>query len=68
MFNDLTSSISEQEVRKKTQKVVQLVEISAVLNSTLKPDILLRILLIQLLIFWNAEECPSCCMMNGKRS
>ncbi|MCJ7718096.1 MAG: ATP-binding protein [Anaerolineales bacterium] len=42
MFNDLTSSISEQEVRKKTQKVVQLVEISAVLNSTLKPDILLK--------------------------
>ncbi len=42
MFNDLTSSISEQEVRKKTQKVVQLVEISAVLNSTLKPETLLK--------------------------
>ena len=42
MFNDLTSSISEQEVRKKTQKIVQLVEISAILNSTLKPDILLK--------------------------
>ena len=42
MFNDLTSSISEQEVRQKTQKVVQLVEISAILNSTLKPDILLK--------------------------
>ncbi len=42
MFNDLTSSISEPEARKKTQKVAQLVEISAVLNSTLKPDILLK--------------------------
>ncbi len=42
MFTDLTSSISEQEVRNKTQKVVQLVEISAILNSTLKPDILLK--------------------------
>jgi len=42
MFNDLTSSISEPEARKKTQKVAQLVEISAILNSTLKPDILLK--------------------------
>jgi signal transduction histidine kinase len=42
MFNNLTSSISEPEVRKKTQKVAQLVEISAILNSTLKPDILLK--------------------------
>lgn len=42
MFKNLTSSISEPEVRKKTQKIAQLVEISAVLNSTLKPDILLR--------------------------
>jgi len=42
MFNDLTSSISEPEARKKAQKVAQLVEISAVLNSTLKPDILLK--------------------------
>ena len=42
MFTDLTSSISEQEVRNKTQKVVQLVELSAILNSTLKPDILLK--------------------------
>jgi len=42
MFTDLTSSISEQEVQNKAQKVVQLVEISAILNSTLKPDILLK--------------------------
>ena len=42
MFNDLTSSISEPEARKKTQKVAQLVEISAILNSTLKPDTLLK--------------------------
>ena len=42
MFNDLTTSISEPEARKKAQKVAQLVEISAVLNSTLKPDILLK--------------------------
>jgi signal transduction histidine kinase len=42
MFNTLTSSISEQDVRKKIQKVAQLVEISAVLNSTLKPDTLLK--------------------------
>ncbi|MCK4490582.1 MAG: GAF domain-containing sensor histidine kinase [Anaerolineales bacterium] len=42
MFNDLTTSISEPDARKKAQKVAQLVEISAVLNSTLKPDILLK--------------------------
>jgi len=42
MFNDLTISITEPDVRKKTQKVAQLVEISAILNSTLKPDILLQ--------------------------
>ncbi len=42
MFNNLTTSISEPEVRKKTQKVVQLVETSAILNSTLKPDLLLQ--------------------------
>ncbi len=42
MFNDLTSSISEPEARKKAQKVAQLVEISAILNSTLKPDTLLK--------------------------
>jgi signal transduction histidine kinase len=42
MFNDLTSSISEPEARKNAQKVAQLVEISAILNSTLKPDTLLK--------------------------
>ncbi len=42
MFNDLTSSISEPEARKKAQKVAQLVDISAILNSTLKPDTLLK--------------------------
>ena len=42
MFNDLTSSISVPGVRKKAQKVAQLVEISAIMNSTLKPDILLK--------------------------
>ena len=42
MFNDLTSSISVPDVRKKAQKVAQLVEISAILNSTLKPDTLLK--------------------------
>ncbi len=42
MFNDLTSSISEPDARKKAQKVAQLVEISAILNSTLKPDTLLK--------------------------
>ena len=42
MFNNLTSSISEQDIRKKIQKVAQLVEISAVLNSTLRPDTLLK--------------------------
>lgn len=42
MFKNLTSSISEQEVRTKIHKIAQLVEISAVLNSTLKPDTLLK--------------------------
>lgn len=42
MFNNLTSSISEQDIRKKIQKVAQLVEVSAVLNSTLRPDTLLK--------------------------
>jgi signal transduction histidine kinase len=42
MFNDLTSSISEPEARIKAQKVAQLVDISAILNSTLKPDTLLK--------------------------
>jgi K+-sensing histidine kinase KdpD len=41
MFNTLTSSIAEPEIREKTRKIARLVEISAILNSTLKPDVLL---------------------------
>jgi signal transduction histidine kinase len=42
MFNNLTSSITDPENRKKTRKIAQLVEISAILNSTLKPELLLQ--------------------------
>jgi len=42
MFNNLTSSITDAEIRKKTRKIAQLVEISAILNSTLKPELLLQ--------------------------
>lgn len=42
MFNNLTASINEPEIQKKTRKIAQLVEISAILNSTLKPDLLLQ--------------------------
>lgn len=42
MFNNLTSLIEEPEIREKTRKIARLVEISAILNSTLKPDILLQ--------------------------
>jgi len=42
MFNSLTTSIAEPEIRKKIQKIAQLVDISAILNSTLKPDLLLQ--------------------------
>lgn len=42
MFNNLTSLITEPEIREKTRKITRLVEISAILNSTLKPDILLQ--------------------------
>ena len=42
MFNTLTSSIAEPEIREKTRKIARLVEISAILNSTLKPDLLLQ--------------------------
>ena len=42
MFNNLTASITEPEIQKKTRKIAQLVEISAILNSTLKPDLLLQ--------------------------
>jgi signal transduction histidine kinase len=42
MFNALTASITDNETREKTQKIARLVEISAILNSTLKPEILLQ--------------------------
>ncbi len=42
MFNSLTSSIAEPEIRKKIQKIARLVEISAILNSTIKPELLLQ--------------------------
>ncbi|HDD61322.1 MAG TPA: GAF domain-containing sensor histidine kinase [Chloroflexi bacterium] len=42
MFNSLTTSIAKPEIRKKIQKIAQLVDISAILNSTLKPDLLLQ--------------------------
>lgn len=42
MFDELTRSISDPEVREKTRKITRLVEISAILNSTLKPELLLR--------------------------
>lgn len=45
MFNQLTASIAEPDVRRKIEKVSRLVEISGVLNSTLKPDLLLETIL-----------------------
>jgi signal transduction histidine kinase len=42
MFNNLTTSIAEPEIREKTRKIAKLVEISAILNSTLKPELLLQ--------------------------
>jgi signal transduction histidine kinase len=42
MFNSLTESITEPEIQEKTRKIGRLVEISAILNSTLKPAILLQ--------------------------
>ncbi len=42
MFNNLTASITEPDIREKTRKISRLVEISAILNSTLKPEILLQ--------------------------
>jgi signal transduction histidine kinase len=41
MFDNLTSSIAEPEIREKIRKITRLVEISAILNSTLKPELLL---------------------------
>ena len=42
MFNTLTTSIAEPTTPEKTRKIARLVEISAILNSTLKPEILLQ--------------------------
>ncbi len=45
MFNQLTSSISEPDLRRNIEKISRLVEISGILNSTLKPDLLLQTIL-----------------------
>lgn len=58
MFNSLTASISEPEIRKKIQKIAQLVEISAILNSTLKPELLLQNILV------SAADLLDCCVIS----
>ena len=58
MFNNLTASISEPEIQKKTRKIAQLVEISAILNSTLKPDLLLQNILE------SAADLLECCVIS----
>ncbi len=58
MFNSLTASIKEPDVRKKIQKIAQLVEISAILNSTLKPDLLLKNILE------SAADLLDCCVIS----
>jgi len=58
MFNSLTSSITEPDVRKKIQKIAQLVEISAILNSTLKPELLLKNILE------SAADLLDCCIIS----
>ena len=58
MFNNLTSSIAEPEIRKKTRKIAQLVEISAILNSTLKPELLLQNILE------SAADLLECCVIS----
>lgn len=45
MFNYLASTISDPQLRKNIKKITRLVEISAILNSTLKPDLLLQTIL-----------------------
>lgn len=45
MFNDLTQTVSEPELKTKIEKLSRLVEISGILNSTLKPDLLLQTIL-----------------------
>jgi len=58
MFNNLTASINEPEIQKKTRKIAQLVEISAILNSTLKPDLLLQNILE------SAADLLECCVIS----
>ncbi|MDZ7843301.1 MAG: ATP-binding protein [Anaerolineales bacterium] len=45
MLKDLAETISDPGLRKKIQKMSRLVEISGILNSTLKPDLLLQTIL-----------------------
>ena len=58
MFNSLTASITDPDVRKKIQKIAQLVEISAILNSTLKPELLLQNILE------SAADLLDCCIIS----
>jgi len=58
MFNSLTASITEPEIRTKIQKIAQLVEISAILNSTLKPELLLQNILE------SAADLLDCCVIS----
>ena len=58
MFNSLTTSITEPAIRKKIQKIAQLVDISAILNSTLKPDLLLQNILE------SAADLLDCCVIS----
>jgi signal transduction histidine kinase len=58
MFNSLTASITEPDVRKKIQKIAQLVDISAILNSTLKPELLLQNILE------SAADLLDCCVIS----
>ena len=58
MFNSLTASITDPDVRKKIQKIAQLVEISAILNSTLKPELLLQNILE------SAADLLDCCVIS----
>jgi signal transduction histidine kinase len=45
MFNYIASTISDAQLQKNVKKITRLVEISAILNSTLKPDLLLQTIL-----------------------
>jgi len=58
MFNSLTASITDPDVRNKIQKIAQLVEISAILNSTLKPELLLQNILE------SAADLLDCCVIS----